>query len=94
MHDPVKVSASHLFDFDFETELKLISRRGVEDNRLCPLWSVFCRRADLHESSQALCRNRSRPLSLSGGNRWKLVDAKDSLPVTDVTGSACLFEGE
>lgn len=41
MRDPVKVSASHLFDFDFETEMKLISRRGVEDTRLCPLWSVF-----------------------------------------------------
>ena len=49
---------------------------------------------DLNESSQALCGNGSRLLSLSGGNRWKLVNAKDSLPVTDVTGSACLFEGK
>lgn len=33
-------------------------------------------------------------LSLSAGNRWKLVGAKDSLPPTDVTGGARLSEGD
>lgn len=40
---------------------------------------------------RVLCGNGARLLSLSGGNRWKLANAKDALPVSDVTGAARLF---
>lgn len=43
---------------------------------------------------RVLCGNRARLLSLSGGNRWKLANAKDALPVSDVTGGARLFGGK
>ncbi len=40
---------------------------------------------------RVLCGNKARLLSLSGGNRWILANAKDALPVSDVTGGARLF---
>lgn len=63
--------------------------------------SSFCRQGDFQTTareresggereSAALCGNGSRLLSLSGGNRWKLANAKDSLPETDVTGAWAL----
>lgn len=36
---------------------------------------------------------RARLLSLSGGNRWKLANAKDILPVEDVTGMFICLSG-